>query len=206
VFPCVGCFFRGRETARPSWACRVSGGVVIPTVSTVGRGGRATIRNRGKVAFLGTRGVGAAVLRLTMVEGTNRTDRVIVFADRGCVAVSLTVAASSSLVGGVGGFDLSLARQKENVRAHPLAILGAGCDNNRGGKFQRAGFRIRVEEAGRGDIDPLCVEYGSLEVHEETLIVLGEITEGEAMDGKLVFVGGGPEREPRGGADWKRFV
>jgi len=51
------------------------------------------------------------------------------------VAVPLTVAASSSLVGGVGGFDISLARQKEDVRAHLLAILGAGRDNDRGGKF-----------------------------------------------------------------------
>jgi len=148
VFLCAGCFISGRETARPSRASRVSGGVVIPTVSTVGGGGRATVRNRAKVALLGTGGVGAAVLRLTMVEGANRTDRVIVFANGGCVAVSLTVAASSSLVSGVGGFDLSLSRQKEDVRAHPLAILGAGCDNNRGGKFQRAGFRIRVEETG----------------------------------------------------------
>jgi len=106
----------------------------------------------------------------------------------------------------VGGFDLSLARQKEDVRAHSLAILGAGCDNDRGGKFYRAGFKIRVEEAGRGDLDSLWVEYGSLEVHEETFVVLGEISEGEAMDGKLVFVGGGPKREPWGGADRERFV
>jgi len=206
MIPCVGCFFSGRETARPSRACRVSGGVVIPTVSTVGGGGRATVRNRAKVAFLVTCGIWAAVLRLMVVEGTNRAARVIVFADRGYVAVSLTVAASSSLVGRVGGFDLSLARQKKDVRTHPLTILGAGCDNNRGGKFQRAGFRIRVEEAGRGDFEPLCVEYGSLEVHEESLIILWEISEGEAMDGELVLVGGGPERDPWGGADWKGFV
>jgi len=60
---------------------------------------------------------------------------VIVFADGSRVAVPLTVAASSSLVGGAGGFDFSLARQKEDVRAHLLAILGAGRDNDRGGEF-----------------------------------------------------------------------
>ena len=59
----------------------------------------------------------------------------IVFADGGRVAVPLRVAASSSLVGGVGGFDFSLARKKEHVRARLLAILGARCDNDRGGKF-----------------------------------------------------------------------
>ena len=51
------------------------------------------------------------------------------------MAVPLTVAGSSGFVGGVDGFDFSLARQKEDVRAHLLAILGAGCDNDRGGKF-----------------------------------------------------------------------
>jgi len=132
---CVGCPFNGRETARSSRAGRVSGRVVIPTVSTMSGGGRATICHRAKVAFLGTRGIGAAVLCLTMVEGANRADRVIVLADWGSVAVPLTVTASSSLVGRVGGFDLSLARQKEDVRAHLLAILGAGCDNDREGKF-----------------------------------------------------------------------
>jgi len=71
VFLCVGCFFSGRETARSSRAGRVSGRVVVPTVSTVGRGGRATIRHRAEVAFLGACGVGAAVLRLTMMEGAN---------------------------------------------------------------------------------------------------------------------------------------
>jgi len=202
----MGCSFSGRETARSSWAGRVSGRVVVPTVSTVGRGGRATIRHRAKVAFLGTCGVGAAMLRLTMVEGANRADRVIVFADGGCVTVSLTIAASSSLVGGVGSFDLSFARQEEHVRAHPFAILRAGCDHDRGGNLLRAGFRIRVEEVGRGNPDTFCIEYGSFEVHEESFVVLGEIAEGEALDGKLIFVGGGPEMELRGGADWEGFV
>ena len=95
----MGRFFSGREAARPSRAGRVSGRVVGPTVGTVGGRGRATIRNRAKIAFLGTCGVGAAMLSLAMVLGTNRADRVIVFADRGRVAVSLTVAASGSLVG-----------------------------------------------------------------------------------------------------------
>jgi len=99
VFLCVGCFFTGREAARLSRAGRVSGRMAVLTVGTVGGGGRATICNRAKVAFLGTCGVGAAMFCLTMVEGTNRADRVIVFADGGRVAVSLTVAALCSLVG-----------------------------------------------------------------------------------------------------------
>jgi len=68
------------------------------------------------------------------------------------------------------------------------------------------GFRIRVKKASQGDLDALGLEYCSPEVHEETLIVFREVTEGEAVDGELVLVGGGPEKQPRGGADWERFV
>jgi len=192
--------------ARPSRAGRVSGRVVIPTVSTVRRGGRAAICHRAKVTIFGARGVGAAVFRLTMVKGADRADRVIVFADGGRVAIPLTVAASSSFIGGVGGLDLPLATEKEDVGAHSLTILRAGCDNDRGGKLQRAGFRIRVEKAGRGNLNTFRIEYGSFEVHEETFIGLWEIAKGEAMDGKLVFIGGRPEREPREEADREGFV
>jgi len=119
---------------------------------------------------------------------------VIVFADGSRVAVPLAVAASSSLIGRMGSFDLPLAGEKEDVGAHLLTILGSSCDKDRGGKFQRAGIRIRVEKAGRGHLDAFGVEYGSFEVHEEAFIVLREVAEGEAVDGKLIFIGGGPER------------
>jgi len=131
---------------------------------------------------------------------------VFVFADWGRVVVPLTVAASSSFIGRVSGFDLPLAGEKEDLGAHPFTILRGTCDNDRVGKVQRAGFRIRVEKAGRGDLDALGVEYGSLGVREEAFIVFRQIAEEEAMDGELVFVAGGPEREPLGGADWERFV
>jgi len=97
----------------------------------------------------------------------------------------------------MSGFDLPLAVEKEDVGAHLLTILRGSCDNDQGGKFQRVGFRIWVEQAGIGDLDALGVEYGSLEVHEEVFIVFREIMKGEAVDGELVLVGGGPEREPR---------
>jgi len=122
------------------------------------------------------------------------------------MAVPLAVAASSGLVGRMGGLDLPLAGEKEDVRAHLLTLLRGSCDNDQGGKFQRAGIRIRVEKAGRGDLDAFGVEYGSFEVHEETFIVLREVAEGEAMDCELVFVGGGPERQPQGGSDREGFV
>jgi len=141
-----------------------------------------------------------------MVQGTDRANGVVVFIDRGRVAISLTVAASSGFIGRVSSLYLPLAREKEDVGAHLLTFLRGSCDNDRRGKFQGAGFRIWVEKAGRGDFDALGVEYCSPEVDEETFIVLREIAEGEAVDGELVLVGGGPEREPWGGADREGFV
>jgi len=131
---------------------------------------------------------------------------VVVFTDRGCVAVPLTVAASGGFIGRVRSLDLPLAGEKEDVGAHLLTFLRGSCNNYRRGELQRAGFRIRVEKASRGDLDALGVKYCGLEVHEETFIILREVAKGEAMDGELVLVGGGPKREPRGGADWERFI
>jgi len=127
---CGGFFISWGKTARSSWACRVSGRVVIPTVSTVRARGRAAIGHRAKVTLFGTCRVGAVVFRLTVVEGAYRADRVIIFADRGCVAVPLTVAASGSFIGGVSGLDLPLAREQKDVGVHPLTVLRAGCDDN----------------------------------------------------------------------------
>ena len=73
------------------------------------------------------------------------------------MAVPLAVAALSGPIGRVGGLDFPLVREKEDVGAHLLTILGGSCDNDRGGKFQRAGIRIQVEKAGRGDLDPFGV-------------------------------------------------
>jgi len=61
----------GGEMAWSSWTGRVSGRMIIPTVSTVRGGGRAAVCHRAKIAFFRTRGVRAAVFRLAMVEGAN---------------------------------------------------------------------------------------------------------------------------------------
>jgi len=82
---------------------------------------------------------------------------VVVFTDRGRVAVPLTVAATSGFVGRVSSFDLPLAGEKEDVGAHLLTILGGSCDNNRRGELQGAGNRIRVKKTRRGDFDALGV-------------------------------------------------
>jgi len=124
---------------------------------------------------------------------------VIVFADRGCVAVSLTVAAPSCFIGRVSSLNLPLAGEEKDVGAHLLTFLRGSCDNDRRGEFQRAGIRIRVKKAGRGDLDTLGIEYCSSEVYEKTFIVLTEVAKGEAVDGELVLVGGGPEWEPGAG-------
>jgi len=71
VILCGRYFISRGETAWSSWGGRVSSRVVIPAVSTVPGGGRTTICHGAKVAFFGTCGVGAAVLRLTMVMGAD---------------------------------------------------------------------------------------------------------------------------------------
>jgi len=45
--------------------------VIVPAVSTVGGGSRATISHRAKVALFRTRGVRAAVFRLAVVQGAD---------------------------------------------------------------------------------------------------------------------------------------
>ena len=99
----------------------VSSGVVVPAVGTVGRGSRAAVSDRAEVTLFRTGGIGAAVFRLSVVEGADRADRVIVFADWGSVSVSLTIAAASGFVGGVGDFDFPFTGEKEDVGAHLLA-------------------------------------------------------------------------------------
>ena len=48
-------------------ARRVGGGMVIPGVSTVGRGGGTAVSDRAKVLILGAGRVGAAVFRFLMM-------------------------------------------------------------------------------------------------------------------------------------------
>ena len=68
---CRRYFVIGGGTAWSSRAGRVSGGVIVPAVSTVGGGSRATISHRAKVALFRTRGVRAAVFRLAVVQGAD---------------------------------------------------------------------------------------------------------------------------------------
>ena len=153
----------------PSGAGRaggVGGRVVIPAVGAVRGGGRAAVGNRAEVAFFGAGGVGAAVFSLPVVESADRADRVVVFAYRSGVAVSLAVAASSGLVGGVSDLDLPLAGEKKNVRAHLLTILRGGGDHHRGGVLEGAGVRVWIEEASGGNRKTFGVENGRLEIDE----------------------------------------
>ena len=87
----------------------VGGWMVVPTVGTVGRGGRATIGNGAEVALFGAGGVRAAVFRFPVVKGADGADGVVVLADRSGVAVPQTVAASSGFIGRVGDLDFPLA-------------------------------------------------------------------------------------------------
>ena len=132
------------------------------TVSTVGRGRRAATCHRAQVAFLRAGGVGVTVLVSLMVEGANGASWVVLFADRGSVAVALAVPAAGGFVSGVRGFDFSLAGEKEDMRAHSFAVLRGGGDHDRGGSFFRAGDRVWVQKVGRGDFNTFGVKDGGL--------------------------------------------
>ena len=122
------------------------------------------------------------------------------------MTVPLAVAAASGLVGGVGDLDLPPTGEEEDVRAHFLTLFGGGSDHHRGGVFQGASVGVWVEESSGGDRKSFGVEDGGLEVDELPFWVVGEVSEGEAMDGKLVFVGSGAEGKPGRDANWEGFV
>jgi len=73
--------------------------VVITTVGAVRRGGRATVGDAPEVALFRAGGVGAMVFLLWVVEGTEVADRMVVFANRSCMAVSLAIAAVGRFIG-----------------------------------------------------------------------------------------------------------
>jgi len=96
----------------------------------------------------------------------------------------------------MGGLDLPFAGEEKDVGTHLLAILRGSSDNHGEGEFQSASFRVRVKKACQGNLDPFGIEDGSVKVHKEAFIILVDVAEGEAVDGKLTFIGGGPEGEP----------
>ena len=134
------------------------------------------------------------MFRLPVVEGADGADRVVVFADGRGMPVPLAVVAAGGLVGRVGDLDLSPSREEKDVGAHPLTVL------------EGTGIGVWVEEAGRGDFEAFGVQYGAFKVDKQPLRIIGQIAEREAMNGKLVLVGGGAEGEPGGGANREGFV
>ena len=90
----------------------------------------------------------------------------VVFGDKGGVAIPLAVAAAGVLIGGVGGLDFPFTRKEEYVGAHLLTFFWCGGHHHQGGVFQVAGSRIRVEETGRGDRETFRVENGGFQVDQ----------------------------------------
>ena len=136
--------------------------MVVITVGAVVRGGGAAVGNRAEVALYGTGGVGAPVLHLLVMEGADGADRVVVLADWSGVPIPLAVAAASGLVGGVSAFNLPLAGEEEDVRAHFLTFLRGGGNHHGGGVLEGSSVRVRVEEAGGGDRKTFSVEDSGL--------------------------------------------
>ena len=92
------------------------------------------------------------------------------------------------------------------MRAHLLALLGGGSDHHRGGVFEGASVGIGLEESSGGDRKSLGVEDGGLQVDEQPFWVTWEVSEGEAVDGELILIGGEAEGEPGRGANGEGFV
>ena len=170
------------------------------------RGGGAAVGDRAEVALFGTGGVGAPVLRLLVMEGADGADRVVVLADWSGVPIPLAVAAASGLVGGVSDFNLPLAGEEKDVRAHFLTFLRGGGNHHGGGVLEGSGVRVWIEEASRGDCRPFGVEDSRFEVDEQPLGVARQVSKGEVVDGDLIFIRGGAEGELGRGADWEGLV
>ena len=152
--------------------------MIVPTVGTVGRAGRAAAGDWVKVALFAAGGGGAVMLCLLVVQGTDGVYRVVVLADRGSMAVSLTVAAEGGFVGRVSDLDFPFAGKDEYVGTHLLTFFRCGGGHHRGGVFQGVGGRIWVEKAGRGDLKSFGIEDGSLKIHKKPFGVLRQVEEG----------------------------
>ena len=180
--------------------------MVVPTVGAVGGGGGAAVGDGAEVAFFGAGGVGTAVFRFLVMEGADRADWIVVLADRCSMAVPLAVAAAGVLVGGVSNLDFPFTEEEENMRAHLPAFFGGGSHHHRGGVFEGSSVGVWVEEASGGDLKACGIEDGGLEINEQPFGVIREVAEGQAVNRKLILIGGRAEGEPGGGADWEGLV
>ena len=131
------------------------------------------------------------MLFLFVVQGTDGAYRVVVLANRGSMAVSLTVAAEGGFVGRVSDLDFPFTAKEEYVGTDLLTFFRCGGDHHQGGVFQGVGGRIWVEKASRSDLDSFGVEDCSLQIQKEPFGVLRQ-------------VGGGVSREWRIGLRWGR--
>ena len=140
--------------------------------------------DRTQVTFFPAGGVGATVFRFRIMKGADGRHWVVVFANGCRMPVSLPIAAAGCLVGGVSCIYFPLAREEEDVGTHCRAILRSRSNYHQGGLLEGPGFRVGVKETGGGDFYPFDIEDGRFEVYEDALIVLRDVVEGEAMDGK----------------------
>ena len=180
--------------------------MIVNAVAAVGRGGGAAAGERAGVAFFGAGGVGAPVFRLLVVESADGADWVVVLADRSSVPIPLAVAAASGFVGGVSDFDLPLAGEEEDVGAHLLSLLRGGGNHHRGGIIEGASIGIWVEELSGGNRETFGVEDSGPEIDEQPFRVTGKVAKRKAMNGELILIRGGAEREPGSGTDREGFV
>ena len=180
--------------------------MVVPTVGAVGRGGGAAAGHGAEVALFGSGVVGAAMFRLFVMEGADGADWMVVLADRCGVPLPLAVAAACSFVGGVRDFDFPFTGEEENMRAHLLTLFGGGSDHHREGVFEGASIGVWVEEPSRGDPKAFGIEDSGFEINEQPFGVIRKVTEGQAVNGELILVGGMAEGEPGGVTDWEGFV
>ena len=180
--------------------------MTVTAVGAVGRGGGATSSDRAKVAFFGAGGVGAPVLRLLVVEGADGAHRMVVFANRSGVPISLTVATAGGFVGRVSDFNLPFTGEEEDIGAHFLSFLRGGGNHNGGGILEGTSVGVWVEEPSGGNRNAFGVEDSGFQVDKQPFRVAWKVAEGKPMNGELVFIRGGTERKPGRGTNREGFV
>ena len=160
-------------------AISAPGGVSFPTVETPCGGGQAAVEDWFVVSPTGARRIRAAVFRLRVLEGAQRTFWSLHFAERFDVAVLRALLALGNGRGRVGFLNGPCVAEEVDGWEHSLDGIRFDVDNHRIGSFVHTGLTVRVEETGRRDCNVLGVEDGVCEVIEQVLILMGHVVDWE---------------------------
>ena len=127
----------------------LKGRVVFSAVEALGRGGRATIKNRLKVAAAAAGRVSASVVGSDVAEGPEGADGVSGLGPWCDVAQARAVPALGIAVGGVSPLNCAGAGEMSDQDSHRGDLPRVYSDDDRGCCFARPGLCALVKEPGR---------------------------------------------------------